>query len=85
MKLLYEAANTVEAHMILNLLEQSSLSARIDGEYLQGGVGELQAIGIVRVMVDEMPTPMQSYSFKNGMQSSQRMRSLNKKAASRLV
>ena len=53
MKLLYEAANTVEAHMILNLLEQSSLSARIDGEYLQGGVGELQAIGIVRVMVEE--------------------------------
>ncbi|MFT6350374.1 MAG: hypothetical protein ACJAYB_003422 [Psychromonas sp.] len=53
MKLLYEAQNTVEAHMILNLLEQSDLSARIDGEYLQGGIGELQAIGIVRVMVEE--------------------------------
>ena len=53
MKLLYEASNTVEAHMILNLLENSGLSARIDGEYLQGGVGELQAIGIVRVMIDE--------------------------------
>ena len=53
MKLLYEASNTIEAHMILNLLEQAGLSARIDGEYLQGGVGELQATGIVRVMIEE--------------------------------
>ena len=53
MKLIYEAPNSIEGHMILNLLEQASLSARIDGEYLQGGVGELQAIGLVRVMVDE--------------------------------
>jgi len=53
MKLLYEAPNTVEAHMILNLLEQAGLSARIDGEYLQGGVGELQAMGVVRVMIEE--------------------------------
>lgn len=39
--------------MILNLLEQAGLSGRIDGEYLQGGVGELQAVGLVRVMVVE--------------------------------
>ncbi len=39
--------------MILNLLEQADLSARIDGEYLQGGVGELQAMGVVRVMIEE--------------------------------
>lgn len=53
MKLLYEAQNTVEAHMVLNLLEQASLTARIDGEYLQGGIGEIQAIGAVRVMIAE--------------------------------
>jgi hypothetical protein len=53
MKLLYEALNAVEAHMIRNLLEQVGLSARIDGEYLQGGVGELQAMGVIRVMVEE--------------------------------
>ncbi|MBV1883043.1 MAG: DUF2007 domain-containing protein [Pseudomonadales bacterium] len=53
MKLIYEALNTVEAHMILHLLEQAGLSARIDGEYLQGGVGEIQAAGVVRVMVEE--------------------------------
>lgn len=53
MKKVYEAQNSLEAHMILNMLEQAGLNARIDGEYLQGGIGELPAIGVVRVMVDE--------------------------------
>lgn len=52
MKLLYEASNFLEAHMILNLLEQEGLSARIDGEYLQGGFGDLPA-ATVRVMIEE--------------------------------
>lgn len=33
------------------------MSGRIDGEYLQGGVGELQAIGLVRVMIEEHDYP----------------------------
>lgn len=53
MKLLYEASNSLEAHMILNLLEQVGLSGRIDGELLQGGMGELPASGLVRIMVAE--------------------------------
>lgn len=53
MRLLYDASNGIEAHLILNLLEQSGLSARIDGEYLQGGIGDIQTMGIVRVMVEE--------------------------------
>jgi Putative prokaryotic signal transducing protein len=52
MKSLYEASNSLEAHMILNLLEQEGLSGRIDGEYLQGGLGELPAT-TVRVMIEE--------------------------------
>lgn len=39
--------------MILHLLEQQGLAGRIDGEYLQGGVGELPAIGLVKVLVSE--------------------------------
>ncbi len=39
--------------MILNLLEQEGIHGRVDGEYLQGGVGELQAMNFVRVLVDE--------------------------------
>ncbi|GAA6135527.1 hypothetical protein NBRC116188_23170 [Oceaniserpentilla sp. 4NH20-0058] len=53
MKKLYEAENGLEAHMIVNLLEQAHLNARVDGEFLQGAVGEIQASGVVRVMVDE--------------------------------
>jgi hypothetical protein len=51
MKNVYEASTGLDAHMILNLLEMHGIAGRIDGEYLQGGVGELQAIGLVRVMV----------------------------------
>ena len=39
--------------MILNLLQQEGVSARVDGEYLQGGVGELSPVNVVRVLVDE--------------------------------
>lgn len=39
--------------MILNLLEQQGISGHIEGEYLQGGIGELQAMGLVRVLVSD--------------------------------
>lgn len=39
--------------MILNLLQQEGITGRVDGEYLQGGVGELQTMNMVRVMIDE--------------------------------
>ena len=39
--------------MIVDVLAQAGIAARIQGEYLQGGIGELQALGVVRVMVAE--------------------------------
>lgn len=53
MKTLYQAANAVEAHMILDLLRQEGITGHVLGEHLQGAVGELPAAGLVRVMVDE--------------------------------
>ena len=53
MKCVYEASSGLEGHMILNLLKQAHISGRIDGEYLQGGIGELQAMNFVRVLVPE--------------------------------
>lgn len=53
MKCIFEASSGLEAHMISNLLQQVGITSRIDGEYLQGGVGELQAMGFVRVLVDD--------------------------------
>ncbi|MDD2700274.1 MAG: DUF2007 domain-containing protein [Sideroxydans sp.] len=53
MKSVYETSSGLDGHMILNLLEQYRISGRIEGEHLQGGMGELQALGFVRVMVAE--------------------------------
>ncbi|MCW7536857.1 DUF2007 domain-containing protein [Aquabacterium sp. A7-Y] len=53
MKTVYQAANGVEAHMIVDLLKQEGVSAHIHGEHLQGAIGELPASGLVRVAVDD--------------------------------
>ena len=41
----FHAANSIEAHMVLHLLEQAGITGDLEGEYLQGGVGELPAGG----------------------------------------
>src|SRR5690606_24565836 len=51
MRTLYQAANAVEAHMILHLLKQHGITGHVLGEHLQGAVGELPAAGLVRVTV----------------------------------
>lgn len=53
MRSVFQASSGLDAHMVLNLLEQYGISGRVEGEYLQGGVGELQAMGFVRVLVSE--------------------------------
>lgn len=53
MKTLYQAANAVEAHMLVDYLRQEGLHAQVLGEHLQGAVGELPAAGLVRLVIDE--------------------------------
>lgn len=53
MKTVYDAENTIAAHLAMHQLQQAGIDARIEGEYLQGGIGELPAAGNVRVIVDE--------------------------------
>ncbi len=50
---IYEAENGVDAHLIFDMLRNEGLHARIDGEFLQGGIGDLQASGLIRVMIEE--------------------------------
>ena len=50
---IYEASNGAQAKLILDLLIHANLNARIDGEYLQGGIGSLQSQGLVKVMINE--------------------------------
>lgn len=53
MIVIYESDGAIEAHLIKNMLAQANIDSYIHGESLIGGIGDLQAIGIVRVMVDE--------------------------------
>lgn len=43
MIIVYRAANTADAHLIRQMLEAEGIPAFIQGEYLQGAVGELPA------------------------------------------
>lgn len=53
MKTVYQTQIGVEAHMILHLLQGAGIHGQVLGEHLQGGVGELPAAGLVRVVVED--------------------------------
>jgi len=49
----YTAQNSIDAHIVKGLLEQHGVSARVNGVYLQGGIGELPPMGLITVSVAE--------------------------------
>jgi tetrahydromethanopterin S-methyltransferase subunit G len=51
MQTIFQASNAVEAHMLKNMLEQENVPSFIEGEFLQGAVGELPAHNLVRLVV----------------------------------
>ena len=51
MVIVYNAANSLDANMIKGLLEQYNIRSFVQGEYLQGGVGELPTADLVTVSV----------------------------------
>jgi Putative prokaryotic signal transducing protein len=51
MKTVYEAANAVEAHMLMDLMQQEGLSPQLLGAHLQSAIGELPAGGLVRLVI----------------------------------
>jgi hypothetical protein len=53
MKTIYEAANIVEADIIVNVLRQEGIAAYVEGKYLPGAFGDLPLAGLVRVVADE--------------------------------
>tara|TARA_B110000438_G_C15810230_1_gene649281 strand:+ start:2445 stop:2663 length:219 start_codon:yes stop_codon:yes gene_type:complete len=53
MKKVFDALSNIEAHLVLHQLQQAGLDARIQGEHLQGGMGDLPALGNVRIMVND--------------------------------
>jgi hypothetical protein len=47
----YHASNSMDAHMIKSLLEQQEIPAYVQGEYLQGGIGEVSTMDFIKVAV----------------------------------
>ena len=58
MKTVYDASNNIEAHLVMHQLQQAGLDATIQGEHLQGGIGELPAAGNIRVQVPAKDTEL---------------------------
>ena len=53
MRVVYEAENVIDAHLVKGLLENNEIPAFVRGEYLVGAVGELPVMGLVAVLVPE--------------------------------
>lgn len=53
MRIVFHAGNSLEAHLMQDLLKMQSITAYIYGEHLQGGIGTLPAIDLVKVAVGD--------------------------------
>lgn len=53
MRIIYDAHTSLDAYVIKNLLESEGIAAFVQGEHLQGGVGELAAMDLVKVSVHD--------------------------------
>ena len=51
MKIVFDASNSLQAHLIKGVLNMHEIEAFIQGEYLQGGTGELPMTGLIKVCV----------------------------------
>lgn len=57
MKVVYEAANLIDAHLVRHALEAAEIPVYLRGEALVGGMGELPLFGVVGVCVPEAAWP----------------------------
>ena len=53
MQYVYSASGSAEAHMLVALLEQVGIKAFIHGDQLQGGIGELPTMDLVKIAVSD--------------------------------
>ncbi|NUS38133.1 MAG: DUF2007 domain-containing protein [Lysobacter sp.] len=57
MRVVYEATNLIDAHLVRHALEDAGIPAFVRGEALLGGVGELPACGLLAVCVPDAAWP----------------------------
>ena len=51
---IFTAQNSLEANIVKGMLEANDIPAYVEGEYLQGAIGELSAIDYAFVCVNEV-------------------------------
>jgi hypothetical protein len=52
MDTVYEAADHVEGHIIIGLLQSRDIPCWLNGHYLQGAVGEIPVMGLTTIQVE---------------------------------
>lgn len=57
MRVVYEAAHAIDAHLVRHALEAAGMPAFVRGEALLGGLGELGVFGLVAVCVPDACWP----------------------------
>ena len=57
MKVVYEAANLIDAHLVKHALEAQEIPVFLQGEALMGGMGELPLFGTILVCVPDVVWP----------------------------
>ena len=57
MKVVYEAANLIDAHLVRHALEAVEIPVFLRGEQLLGGMGELPLFGVIAVCVPDVAWP----------------------------
>ena len=50
---IYRGSDYIEAHLLTGLLRQRGIEVFLQGALLQGGIGDLPAMGHLTIMVDE--------------------------------
>jgi hypothetical protein len=53
MRVVYEAENLIDAHLVKGLLEGAEIPVFVRGEYLTGALGDLPVMGLVAVCVPD--------------------------------
>ena len=57
MKVVYQAANLIDAHLVRHALEAEEIPVFLQGEALTGGMGELPLFGTILVCVPDIAWP----------------------------
>lgn len=54
MRVVYEAQDLLDAHLVRGALEAQGIRAWVNGEFLTGAIGQLPVSGLLSVMVSDL-------------------------------